>query len=300
MLVSVIIPTYKGSENLLRAVNSVLNQTITDLEVIVVDDNGKGTDEQLNTEKLLKHNIADSRLKYIALENNSGGSAARNKGAEFAAGKYLNFLDDDDAIERSKLEIQVNALEDSESDVGLAYSSSKIYFGGKLSNIIKSEKSGNILYDFLIGKIKMGTGTALIPKSVWKSVGGYDESFVRHQDWEFFAKILSSYQAVATPDAYFERYITNRNLPANAEKAEKYCDHYIEFLKSSKLNLTDKQLKNAVNYNNSRIALIYLQQKNIGKFMQILRKYDNVFNSYISFAKFILICIFDKLKGTKS
>lgn len=300
MLATVVIPTYKGTKNLLRAVNSVLDQTIADLEVIIVDDNGKGTEEQRTTEQLLLDNIADSRLKYIALEKNSGGSAARNKGASIATGKFINFLDDDDAIERTKLEVQINALTNSHNSFGMAYSSSKIYSEGVLSNIIKATKSGNILYDFLMGKIKIGTGTVLMYRDVWCKLGGYDENFVRHQDWEFFARVLSNYKAIATPTVFFERHITNRNLPANVTKAEEYTDQYINFLKNVNLNISTKQLRKVVNYNNSRIALLYLRQKDIKKTNQVLGKYDCKPKAFFGFIRFIFVCLRDKLKGVKS
>lgn len=300
MLATVVIPTYKGTKNLLRAVKSALNQTITDLEVIVVDDNGKDTVEQKATEKLLSENISDARLKYIALEKNSGGSAARNKGASVASGKFINFLDDDDAIESTKIETQINALTNVDSSYGLAYSSSRIYSDGVLSNVITPTHSGDILYDFLMGKIKIGTGTVLISRDVWYKLGGYDESFVRHQDWEFFARVLSNYKAIATPTAFFERYITNRNLPANVTKAEEYADHYIGFLKCANLNISAKQLKKVINYNNSRIAWLYLKQKNMKKVDLVLGKYDFKPKAVFSFVRFICICLWDKLRGVKS
>ena len=65
-LVSVIIPTYRGADKICRAVDSVLSQTYTDIEVIVVDDNGKGSDAQKLTEQAMLRYKDDSRVKYIA------------------------------------------------------------------------------------------------------------------------------------------------------------------------------------------------------------------------------------------
>ncbi len=77
-LVSVIIPTYQRPENLIRAIESVLTQTYKTIEIIVVDDNGKGTEWQLTTEKLLKDYVVEGKIQYICHKESLNGSAARN------------------------------------------------------------------------------------------------------------------------------------------------------------------------------------------------------------------------------
>lgn len=97
-LVSVIIPTYKRATTLLDAIRSVLNQTYKNIEIVIVDDNGKGTYEQLETERLLKQYIENQQIIYIVHEYNKNGSAARNTGLMASHGAYINFLDDDDKM----------------------------------------------------------------------------------------------------------------------------------------------------------------------------------------------------------
>lgn len=101
--VSVIIPTYNRVHYLVQAVRSVLEQTFTDLEVIVVDDGS--TDDTAQTMKEWQ----DSRLRYIQQEN-SGRSAARNYGIKVAQGTYIAFLDDDDLFLPYKIAHQVDFL----------------------------------------------------------------------------------------------------------------------------------------------------------------------------------------------
>ena len=89
-LVSVIIPTYNRKESLLRSVESVLNQTYKNIEIIIVDDNSSdGTSEKVQE-------ISDNRVDYIKLERNSGACAARNTGIRNAHGDYIAFQDSDD------------------------------------------------------------------------------------------------------------------------------------------------------------------------------------------------------------
>ncbi|MGP6287403.1 glycosyltransferase family 2 protein, partial [Escherichia coli] len=102
--VSIVIPTFGRPENLLRAISSVMRQTYNNLEIIVVDDNGKGSENQIKTEELLN----DEKYKdiiYIVLPNNKGGGIARNYGIEKASGEVITFLDDDDYYLCNKVEV---------------------------------------------------------------------------------------------------------------------------------------------------------------------------------------------------
>ena len=87
-LVSVIIPTYHGANSLERAVNSVLRQTYTDLEIIVVDDNDPESEARRQTEAVIA-SLNAPNLRYIRHEKNLNGSAARNTGIRHAAGEML-------------------------------------------------------------------------------------------------------------------------------------------------------------------------------------------------------------------
>jgi len=299
-MVSVIIPTYGGGEGLDRTIESILSQTYPCVEIIVVDDNGYGSQNQIHTEAILQKYLDNGKIRYLTPLTNGGGSAARNRGAAIATGRYLMFLDDDDTVSPDKIAKQVTALEALPETYAISYVSSKIYVNDTLSNIIYARKSGSHLYDFLMNRIYMGTGTVLLRREAYDAVGGYDESFVRHQDWEFFARILNQYQCVAVEDAYFNRYITNRNTPANIATAEKYMDHYIAFLKSYPFSLSKRQTRKLVNYNNAKIALQYLKTKKFNDFWRVLRKYDTIFAAGVQFVLFAVTAVCDKAAGKKS
>ena len=103
-IVSVIITTFARPDNLIRAIKSVLNQTYKPIEIIVVDDNGKGTPSQQETEKILREYICSGAIQYITHDMNKNGSAARNTGFRASMGEYVNFLDDDDEFAPTKIE----------------------------------------------------------------------------------------------------------------------------------------------------------------------------------------------------
>ena len=114
-MISVIIPTYNRFDTLLKAVESVKNQTYQDIEIIVVDDNS--TDERYE-------NIMIEGIKYIKMEEGSKqklgygcGALPRNLGMECAKGEYIAFLDDDDVWMPDKLEVQINEMEKKNIDM---------------------------------------------------------------------------------------------------------------------------------------------------------------------------------------
>lgn len=112
-LVSVIIPTFNRSHLIMRTVESVLKQTLLDIEIIIVNDGSSD-----NTEELVS-NCTDPRVRYVYKEN-GGVSSARNTGIDIAIGDYLCFLDDDDEWANNYLEDMTGALENN-PDYGAAY-----------------------------------------------------------------------------------------------------------------------------------------------------------------------------------
>jgi glycosyltransferase involved in cell wall biosynthesis len=118
--VSVVIPTYNRSDKVRKGVESVLAQSFTDLEVIVVDDGSSD-----NTEQTLRQAFGD-RIRYY-FQPNQGVSVARNKGIAEARGEWIAFLDSDDLWEREKIERQFNALQQCGSPCGACYTDVRFF-----------------------------------------------------------------------------------------------------------------------------------------------------------------------------
>lgn len=218
-LVSVIIPTHKGSEYVAAAVESVLHQTYTDMEIIVVDDNGLGSEEQEKTYAVLANYIQEGLIKYIPHDVNRNGSAARNTGFSHSSGEYICLLDDDDEYYPDKVEKEVLALDELPHEWGMVYCG----FEGN-----KKAKTGNILFEVLIHSVVIGSNSFLIRRAVWEEVGGFDESFRRHQDYEFTARVAALYKIKFVPFVGFKSKDTNRNIPKNMQQTQDYRKHYID------------------------------------------------------------------------
>ena len=123
--VSVIIPTYKRSHFLQRAIDSVLNQTYKNLEIIVVDDNEPNSDFRKKTEMKMQKYADNTKVVYIKNNKNLGGALARNEGIFNATGDYITFLDDDDIYLPQKIEVQLGYM--LKNDWDLSFSDVRIH-----------------------------------------------------------------------------------------------------------------------------------------------------------------------------
>lgn len=228
-LVSVIIPTYKRSDMLLRAIQSVLNQTYKNLELIVVNDNERG-DEYSQKLYLLIEKIEDSRLVFVEQEKHINGAAARNAGIKVAKGEYIAFQDDDDYWNIDKIEKQVNVLSSLDQSWGAVSCLKKLFVNGKLIEASVPYKSGQILDEIMDGRISLGTGAVLIRRSALDDAGYFDESLIRHQDIQLFTRLASKYKIKLD-----KRYMHNRetkdtqNRPntSNIDKIKKAYFHSV-------------------------------------------------------------------------
>ncbi|WP_323191217.1 glycosyltransferase family 2 protein [Halostella sp. PRR32] len=197
--VTVIIPTYNRAETLPRAVDSALDQTFEDLEVLVVDDGS--TDE---TRELLD-SYSDPRVRTIAHETNRGANVARNTGIENARGEYVAFLDSDDEWYPGKVSRQLTALDAKGSDWIAAYCDTEIRTSGS-SGRLRSLAAGvlaradvdprmeggeQLVGEILAGNVHPGAGSTLLVRTdVAREIGGFDETLDRFQDPEFVLQIL--------------------------------------------------------------------------------------------------------------
>ncbi|MFT5519466.1 MAG: teichuronic acid biosynthesis glycosyltransferase TuaG [Enterobacterales bacterium] len=103
--VSVIIPFYKRYEFVVRAIDSVLTQTYTNFEILLIND---GTPNNAGVDEIVKQS---EKIRYFKLEKNVGPSGARNYGIKYSKGTYIAFLDSDDQWEKNKLSVQIEMME---------------------------------------------------------------------------------------------------------------------------------------------------------------------------------------------
>lgn len=216
MDVSVIIPTYGKPVYLKNAIKSVLSQSNIELELIIVDDNNPETEARKSTEELVRKCCnADARVIYLKHDHNKNGAAARNTGFAIARGKYISLLDSDDEYMPNRLQKCVEAMEGATTDVAGVYTGCEFRRGGKLYHIEKTVPSGNFLKETLACTFKFCTGSNIfIRKSVVDELCGFDEAFIRHQDYEFLARVFErGYKLMAVSEPLVIKNNENVNLP---------------------------------------------------------------------------------------
>ena len=185
-LISVIIPTYNRSYFLKQAINSVVNQTYSNIEIIVVDD---GTPNNENEKLCSEYN----NLTYIKINNSGSPCKPRNIGIRNAKGKYLAFLDDDDLWELNRLDLMVEILEKYD-DYGLVHSYCSFISdkGNKLKGEVgrpakPSDKHGEVKFK-MIGNWTI-SDYPLVKKEVVEKVGWFNEDMIAAgEDVEYWAR----------------------------------------------------------------------------------------------------------------
>lgn len=188
--VTIVIPTFHRPDRILRAVESCEKQTMKH-QIIVVDDNGKETLQQKETEQKLSSLIEQGIVIYLINDQNSGASFSRNRGLEIAEGEFVTFLDDDDEIAPEKLRKQADLL----NQLGPEYTCCccdyhKLLAGGKV--YCSGEDAQGAVYPYALARvIYNGSGSNLLARTdAARKIGGYDIRFAKRQDMEFMARLL--------------------------------------------------------------------------------------------------------------
>lgn len=220
-LFSIIIPTYKGSDSLPIALSCLVNQTFKDFEVIVSDDNGKDSDNQLKTQKVIEYFKDKLTIKYL-INKHVNGSYARNQGLQNAEGQYICFLDDDDFYLDSYLG-EINKTFELNKDAYFIFSNVVIILKEGVSRIVKCNDIDS--KSLLFYKKEIGTGSNIcFKREAYDNDGGFDDSYLRLQDIEFVAKKLAKYKSVSLDNELVVKYYnSNDNFP-NFDRNIKMCE----------------------------------------------------------------------------
>jgi len=253
-LVSVLIPTYGGGDYLQRTVDSVLAQTYSTFEVIVIDDNGLGTENQKKTQAAMDYYKDDNRVIYLCHEVNRNGSAARNTGFAHSKGDYICLLDDDDEYTPEKLERQVAGLEQ-HPECGLTYCTREMYVNGKRTSVKRALPSDDFFFDLVTHRRGISSGTLMVRREVWQQLNGFDESFLRHQDYEFTARVAAAYPMLPLDFVGLKKNMQGRNNPSSYAKAFEYRKQYMDAIESLMSHFSEAQRRKVIEANYLALAM---------------------------------------------
>ncbi|MDO8878569.1 MAG: glycosyltransferase [Pseudolabrys sp.] len=204
--VSVVIPVFNGEQTIVRALNSVFAQTFSSFEIIVVDDASSDRTADI---------IASysDRLTIIRSTENRGAGAARNTGIAEARGRWVAFLDADDAWKPTKLERQIDLLERSRKSRAACATGYHLEKDGRKRAISLNLTPEQFRRDILFGCTISPGSTLIVERYVFDQMGGFDESFRRLEDWDWLLRFSERFEMDFVPEPLAEIYLTPRDFP---------------------------------------------------------------------------------------
>jgi glycosyltransferase involved in cell wall biosynthesis len=211
--ISVILPVFNREHLIERAIRSVLNQSYTNLELLVIDD--ASTDR--TPKKIFE--IMDDRLKYFRNNANFGPSKSRNRGIELSSGELIAFQDSDDEWYPDRLEKQINTLCNSSEDTAA------VYCAMEFIDFNTGKKIGEFVYNADFRKtFTKGTHlvcpanvTVLIKKNILEEVGYFDERLFAEEDIELAIRVSKKYRYEYIPESLVKITRNHDQLMANAK-----------------------------------------------------------------------------------
>jgi glycosyltransferase involved in cell wall biosynthesis len=200
--ISVIIPVFNGENSLSISLDSLINQTYMNFEVIIIDD---GSTDKTST-LVKKYSEHDSRFRYVYREN-SGVAVSRNVGIREAKGRYVCFLDSDDYFENDYLEEMYKRIARNDDDV--CYCGFNTVTPQKKTRRITHFQNGDILREYILGKVAVHTTGWMIKKEFLISNHvTFPNGVSWGEDFEFFCEVLANTNKVC----YVNMYLTNYRI----------------------------------------------------------------------------------------
>ncbi|MBN1932633.1 MAG: glycosyltransferase [Desulfobacterales bacterium] len=271
-LVSVIIPTYNRGWTLKEAVDSVLTQDFRDFELIVVDD---GSDD--NTPEILE-SYANSIC--VIRQNNQGVSAARNKGVAAASGRFLAFLDSDDLWLPKKLLAQVEFFNQDLKALICQTEELWIRNGLRVNPKKRHQKPSGNIFERSLALCLVSPSAVMIARSLFESVGGFDENLPACEDYDLWLRISCRYPVylIDTP------LIIKRGGHADQLSRSPALDEYriralVKIIESRRLSKT--QLKQALNMLKIKCTIYAAGCRKRGRETEAC-DYDRLYEHYLS------------------
>lgn len=219
--VSVVIPTHNRSHLLSRAIESARVQTYSDIEILVVDD--ASTDGTYDVVR------AYNDVKYLKLDRNLGGGAARNHGVSKAQGEFIAFLDSDDEWLPGKTRKQVELLE-SNPRVGAVYSRHFAHDDMTGSRVEQHSPlyRGDIRPELLAGRCPKTLSLFLLRREAFEEVGGFDEALPAFQDADLWLRLSRTWQFDAVDEALvIVHEHPGPRITTNLQKRREGLDHFL-------------------------------------------------------------------------
>jgi glycosyltransferase involved in cell wall biosynthesis len=205
-LVSAILPTYNRAEYVSGAIDTALNQTHDEMEVVVVNDGS--TD---GTEERLAAYADDDRVCVRHNEENRGISVSMNRAADLADGEFICVLNDDDRWHPEKVEKQLAVFEQTDEAVGIVYTGGVVKQGESVVRVYRPERRGDI-YPAVIARFGLHPHSSHMLRAECFELGGFDADFPRGVDWDHCIRLAQEYEFEYVDERLVERIFHTDNI----------------------------------------------------------------------------------------
>lgn len=291
-LVSVIIPTYNRKNTILASVNSVLNQTYKNIELIVVDD--CSTDDTID----ILEKINDKRLKVIRHPKNKGQNAARNTGIKESSGEYIAHHDSDDIWHLNKLEVQMNKFQEVDADILCCQTAvndedtHKYLYNHPNEKLVKE---GFVSYKQLL-KYNCTTSQTIIGKAECFKDVLFDENQPRFTDWALSLDLVKKYKLYYQQAVLVDVYQQKDSITKNPQKGVRGMEMLFE--KHKDAILSDPEIVES--FFKKKASFVCKTDKNPKEEMKIIFKYNPTAGNFIKYllAVFNLYKLLFKIKNS--
>lgn len=268
-LVSIIMPTYKQGELMHKAVQSLINQSYTNFELLVIDDNKEESYRTANSEYFAS--INDNRITYIQNEQNMGSARTRNRGISLAKGEYISFLDDDDYYDAFKLENQITQMHRQNADASVC-------------NLILFNEDGKVVdkrrrkylkrnESILIAHLKYhitGTDTMMFKVDLIREVGGFDEEDLGDEFYLMYKIIQKAQRFIHVDYDGAFAIVHNQAGLSSGDNKIKAEEKLIKFKREQFGLLRKRDIRYIRMRHNVVLAVAYKKNKNYKKMLKCL------------------------------
>jgi glycosyltransferase involved in cell wall biosynthesis len=262
-LVSVIIPNYNYANYLRQAIDSVLLQTYSNIEIIVVDDGSKDASKEI-----LKS--YGDKISVI-FQQNSGVSAARNNGFAASKGEFIAFLDADDFWIPEKIAKQIDLFQ---SNPNLGFVHVGVQYVDAQNEPIKDLTDGQegwVSEEFLLldrPVVMSGGSGMMMPRRVLEKIGGFDPELSTCADWDLFYRISCIYEFGFLPEILLKYRIHDSNMHGNIQRMEREMLHGYQKAFSKESSKLQKIKRTAYGNLHKVLAGSYFYAQEYGNFLK--------------------------------
>lgn len=263
--ISVIMPVYNGEKYLKEAIDSILNQTYADFELLLIDDASSDS-----TENII-HSYNDNRIVYIKNDKNLGLIKTLNKGLDLSKGEFIARMDQDDIADAARFEKQINLFE-KDPDLGICGTWFKCFGNQIRERILEHPESNEEIKITLLGRCTLGHPTVMMRKSAIQNLK-YDDNYKSAEDYEFWTRLSRITKLQNIPECLLQYRFHDSNIsvldqPLQSENTKKIIGNQLQYLgldnsdsniKFSEIlfgsfyinNFSDSEFKKLINFANN-------------------------------------------------